>query len=266
MNKLTLEEKNEWMSTQSIELTISKMYFHHHASEIMQSYNELSDKVVNSLNSEVTISPRVKINKGKETIAIEAKKLNEEIRKLLQNIQDLDIKFEVYEEQGVFYFSSEKSTIGGFDFAILNHYNNIIALRNLCFGNLQYSDGEARWSKFLEKNNDLQIIANRLKNIDKKGEDIDLIPDSGELVPLIVGEIQFGNWALAYRDFFKVLKADVQNSIDCLIYIVPTGNLESMLSEGIVTFDKTKKIINDFAKVISVPVWLIGVDAISGAK
>ena len=81
---------------------------------------------------------------------------------------------------------------------------------------------------------------------------------------MIVGEIQFGNWALAYRDFFKVLKADVQNSVDCLIYIVPTGNLESMLSDGIVTFDKSKKIIDDFAKVISVPVWLIGVDAIVG--
>ena len=78
--------------------------------------------------------------------------------------------------------------------------------------------------------------------------------------PLIVGEIQFGNWALAYRDFFKVLKANVQNSVDCLIYVVPTGNLESMLSDGIVTFDKTKIILEDFAKVISVPVWIIELD------
>jgi hypothetical protein len=78
--------------------------------------------------------------------------------------------------------------------------------------------------------------------------------------PLIVGEIQFGNWALAYRDFFKVLKANVQNSIDCLIYIVPTGNLEKSLSDGIVTFDKTLRIIKDFEKVINVPVWLVGID------
>ena len=78
--------------------------------------------------------------------------------------------------------------------------------------------------------------------------------------PLIVGEIQFGNLALAYRDFFKVLKANVQNSVDCLIYVVPTGNLESMLSDGIVTFDKTKIILEDFAKVISVSVWIIGLD------
>ena len=160
----------------------------------------------------------------------------------------------------MFYFSSEKSSIGGFDFAILNHYKNLLALRNLCFGSLQYADGEERWNKFLEKNKDLQDIANNLKNIELKGENINNGLESNESIPLIVGEIQFGNWALAYRDFFKVLKADVQNSVDCLIYIVPTGNLENMLSDGIVTFDKTKKIIDDFAKVISVPVWLIGVD------
>jgi hypothetical protein len=142
----------------------------------------------------------------------------------------------------------------------LNHHKNLLALRNLCFGNLQYADGEARWNKFLEKNKDLQDIANSLKKIELKGKNIDNNMESNEAIPLIVGEIQFGNWALAYRDFFKVLKADVQNSVDCLIYIVPTGNLENMLSDGIVTFDKSKKIIEDFAKVISVPVWLIGVD------
>jgi hypothetical protein len=259
-NKLTEEEKQKWLTTRQIDLCISKEYFHHHAFEIVGTYTNLKEKFLSSLNSNITIVPRIKKDKKKESFAIEAKKLNEEIRILLKNIQDFDIKFEVYEEEGVFYFSSEKSSIGGFDFAILNHTNNILALRNLCFGNLQYADGEARWNKFLEKNKDLEIIANHLKNIDKKGIDIEQSVEGSKPVPLIVGEIQFGNWALAYRDFFKVLKADVQNSIDCLIYIVPTGELENMLSSGIVTFDKTKKIINDFAKVISVPVWVIGLD------
>lgn len=102
-------------------------------------------------------------------------------------------------------------------------------------------------------------ISETLKNIEKKGENIEK-SNQEYSTPLIVGEIQFGNWALAYRDFFKVLKADVQNSVDCLIYIVPTGNLEKLLSDGIVTFDKTKKIMEEFSKVISVPVWLIGID------
>jgi hypothetical protein len=42
--------------------------------------------------------------------------------------------------------------------------------------------------------------------------------------------------------------------------VVPTGELEKKLSDGIVTFDKTLRIIQDFEKVINVPVWLVGID------
>lgn len=256
---MTEQEKKNWSKTNSVNLFVSKEYYHHHSFEIINAYKDLKDKFLASLSNEIRISPRVKKTQGFESRAIEAKELNIVIREELQKIKDVEIKFEVYEENGVFYFSSEKSSIGGFDFAILNHYNNILALRNLCFGNLQYADGEVRWDKFLKKNPDLLEIANNLKKIDKKGKNVSKSND-GIPIPLIVGEIQFGNWALAYRDFFKVLKADVQNSVDCLIYIVPTGNLEKMLSDGIVTFDKTKKIMEEFSKVISVPVWLIGID------
>jgi len=256
---MTEHEKKNWSKTHNIKLFVAKEYFHHHSFEIMNAHKELKDKFLSSLSNKIRISPRVKRTQGFESRAIEAKELNIVIRELLKKIPDNEIKFEVFEENGVFYFSSEKSAIGGFDFAILNHYNNIISIRNLCFGNLQYADGEARWEKFLKSNPDLIEIANKLKRIDEKGKNI-LKSIDEKPVPLIVGEIQFGNWALAYRDFFKVLKADVQNSVDCLIYIVPTGNLEKMLSDGIVTYDKTKKILEEFTKVISVPVWLIGID------
>lgn len=256
---MTEQEKKSWSKISSVNLFVAKEYYHHHSFEIINSHKELKDKFIASLSTEIRISPRIKKTKKGESRAIEAKELNIVIREELQKIKDIEIKFEVYEENGVFYFSTEKSSIGGFDFAILNHYNNILALRNLCFGNLQYADGEMRWEKFLKKNPDLLEIANYLRKVDEKGLNI---PKSDDLTntPLIVGEIQFGNWALAYRDFFKVLKADVQNNVDCLIYIVPTGNLEQMLSDGIVTFDKTKKIVEEFSKVISVPVWLIGID------
>lgn len=258
---MTEQEKKNWSETNSLNLFVSKEYFHHHSFEIINAYKDLKDKFLASLTDEIRVSTRVKKTQGFQSRAIEAKELNIVIRELLQKIKDVEIKFEVYEENGVFYFSSEKSSIGGFDFAILNHYNNILALRNLCFGNLQYADGENRWEKFLKKNPDLLEIANNLKKIEEKGKNISK-SNNETPIPLIVGEIQFGNWALAYRDFFKVLKADVQNSVDCLIYIVPTGNLEKMLSDGIVTFDKTKKIMEEFSKVISVPVWLIGIDVV----
>ena len=257
---MTEQEKKSWSKTTSVNLFVSKEYFHHHSFEIINTHKDLKDKFLKSLSNEIRVSPRVKKTQGYESRAIEAKELNIVIRELLQKIEEIEIKFEVYEENGVFYFSSdEKSKIAGFDFAILNHYNNILSLRNLCFGNLQYADGEMRWEKFLKKNPDLIEIANKLQEIEEKGKNISRSNQDAP-TPLIVGEIQFGNWALAYRDFFKVLKADVQNSVDCLIYIVPTGNLEKMLSDGIVTFDKTKKIMEEFSKVISVPVWLIGID------
>jgi hypothetical protein len=256
---MTEEEKRIWSNIETINLFVSKEYYHHHSFEIVNAHQELKNYFLASLSNEISISPRIKKSQNIESKGIKADDLNKEIRELLKSIPNNELKFEVYEENGVFYFSEEKSSIGGFDFAILNHYNNILALRNLCFGSLQYADGEKRWSKFLEKNPDLIQISEALKSIEERGKNIE-VKNQENSTPLIVGEIQFGNWALAYRDFFKVLKADVQNSVDCLIYIVPTGNLEKLLSDGIVTFDKTKKIIEEFSKVISVPVWLIGID------
>jgi hypothetical protein len=256
---MTEEEKISWSNMQRINLFVSKEYYHHHSFEIINAYNEFKNNFLDSLSNEITISPRIKKTQNIESKGIKADDLNKEIRELLKSIPNNELKFEVYEENGVFYFSEEKSSIGGFDFAILNHYNNILALRNLCFGSLQYADGEKRWSNFLRKNPELVEISEKLKRMEENGKNIERFNKENS-TPLIVGEIQFGNWALAYRDFFKVLKADVQNSVDCLIYIVPTGNLEKLLSDGIVTFDKTKKIIEDFSKVISVPIWLIGID------
>lgn len=252
---MTTKEKESWLLNDKAKLFVADEYFHHYSLEILNSYKNTKALFLKSLTSSINIKTRIKKN---QTKAIEAGDLNIEIRKLLKTIPNNEIKFEVGEENGVFYFSTDKGSIGGFDFAILNQYNNLLALRNLCFGYLQYSDGEIKWNDFLRKNPDLIEIAESLKQIENKGKNIP--SQNVEKSPLIVGEIQFGNWALAYRDFFKVLKADVQNSVDCLIYIVPTNNLESMLSEGIVTFEKTKKILEDFSKVISVPVWLIGLD------
>jgi hypothetical protein len=256
------QEQKNWLLNTGCDLFVSMEYFHHHAFEIISTHNYLKDDFLGCLNSPIKLDTRLKKTGNKVSKGIKADFLNIEIRKLLKEINKTDIKFEVNEERGVFYFSSEKSTIGGFDFAILNHYKNLVALRNLCFGELRFHDGESKWNKFLSKNPELEEIAKTLINSSETGIDYSFeeLIHNDSLVPLIVGEIQFGNWALAYRDLFKVLKANVQNSIDCLIYIVPTGDLEGMLSDGIVTFDSVKRIIIDFAKVISVPIWVVGID------
>jgi hypothetical protein len=239
------------------QLFIGKQFYHHHAYEILNSHSCVKSFLEESFTADIEITERTKLTKGKASEAIKADDLNKEIRRILSRNQAF--KFEVSEEMGVFYFSAQKSSIGGFDFALINHKENLVKLRNICFGEIHYHDSITRWNKFLERNPELKEFANKLINSDNIGNNIQYKKEN-ENSPLIVGEIQFGNWALAYRDFFKVLKANVQNSIDCLVYIVPTGELEKKLSDGIVTFDKTIKIIQDFEKVINVPVWLVGID------
>lgn len=252
----------DWLKTEKLKLTIKEHHYHHHAYEIINSNPNIKNYFVTTLNQSINIKPRIKYSKQDliQTEGINANDLNVQIRKLLKNNNtEIDLKLEVLEENGVFYFATEKNAIGGFDFAILNNEINLTSLRNLCFGDLQYANAEERWKKFIDKNPELYEVSQKILQTAPKGINIEK-KRADRYDPLIVGEIQFGNWALAYRDFFKVLKADVQNNIDCLIYIVPCGRLERYLSEGIVTFDKTLKIINDFSKVINVPVWLIGID------
>lgn len=252
------QDTTRWMNQKFAKLFIAKEYYHHHAREILNANISLKEKITFNLSKNISITPRIKITKKTESSAIKAEDLNKEIRMLLKKSSSNNLKFEVFEERGVFYFSSEKSSIGGFDFAYINHEKNLYALRNICFGEVSYHNGLSKWNNFINKNKELKGLL-PIINSDEIGKDI-IYKKKNTDAPLFVGEIQFGNWALAYRDLFKVLKANVQNSIDCLIYIVPTGTLESMLSDGIVTYDKIVKILEEFAKIISVPVWVVGID------
>lgn len=254
------KSKNEWMSLSSAKLFIADdaQFFYNHSKEILDFNGGLIDEFKSSLSKEINIKPMIR-KKGKlETFGIEATELNTQIRMLLAE-SFKNIKLEVNQIDGVYYFSSDenKKQIAGFDFALLNSKNNLIKLRNLCFGELKYSDGKKRWDKFLKVNTDLIPFSKEILRTDMFGENISLLNSD---TPLILGEIQFGNWGLVYRDFFKVLKANVQTSVDCLVYIVCHGQLEKMLSDGIVTFDKTVKLLKEFSKVVNVPIWVIGLD------
>ena len=248
-----LLNKEKWKETKEAQLLVSdeNQWFLHHANEVLSFNTNYKEKLIGSLSQKIEITPRIKTESRDPRRGIKSKKLNDEIRRLLRNSM-LDLTYEVNQKDGVYYYTSnEKKQVAGFDFAILNSKKNLYRLHKLCFGKLRYENGQERWLKFLKNNPDLEDYGNN-NDFNK--------PFSEKDIPLILGEIQFGNWALSYRDFFKVLEANVQTSVDCLIYICPTGDLESMLSDGIVTFNKTKKILTEFAKVITVPIWLIGLD------
>ena len=246
-------DRERWLGTKEAKLLVldKNQWFHHHAKEILSFNSNYKDRFINALSQKIQIIPRIKTDSKNPVKGIRADDLNKQIRILLRDSLT-NLKEEVNQEDGVYYYTTnEKKQVAGFDFALLNSERNLHKLHELCFGKLRYEDGQKRWLKFLENNPDLNEYVNST-NFNKN--------DIKDDIPLILGEIQFGNWALAYRDFFKVLKANVQTSVDCLIYICPTGELESMLSDGIVTFNKSKKILTEFQKVISVPIWLIGLD------
>lgn len=253
------EEKEKWLDTKKLQLRIFDQYFHHHANEILESNFKLKKFFLHALENEIEVITRIKKKTKQDSPGIEAGALNKEIRRLISGDSEIEIMFEVVEKKGVFYPMVGK--IAGFDFAIINNLKNLISLRNICFGELKYHDGSKRWEKYLTDNPDLKKLV-ELYKLENHTEGKNIKFDKSELgdQPLIVGEIQFGNWALVYRDFFKVLKADVQNSVDCLVYIVPTNNLYNYLSDGIVNFNETKKILEEFEKVIPIPIWLIGID------
>lgn len=76
----------------------------------------------------------------------------------------------------------------------------------------------------------------------------------------IVGEFQFGNWALVYRDLFRLLNANANPGIDFYVYITATGKLQEMLSSQTVNYSNVQKVIEQNINLLPVPTWLIGLD------
>lgn len=183
---------------------------------------------------------------------INAKDLNVRLRELLKANKDID--YEVYQVDGIYYSSKQTN---GFDFAILDKKNNFYNLRNLCFGERQYVDGEKRFKDFIVKNPSYKKYLSDNKKLDDLSTyGIDLYIERERSI--ILGEIQFGNWGLFYSDFSKILDAKTLTDVDLLIYITD-GDMEgNLLSSGIVTFEKVKKHLIEFKKTISTPVWVIG--------
>lgn len=240
------------MKTYNIQ--IASEYFHHHADGILAKHGKYRKLIIESLNDHIRIESTERIRQGKKYIGVKANSLNSAIRSNLRKINN--IKFEVQEHDGVFYYEGKT---GGFDFALIDDIKNLYQLRNLCFGRRALKNGLSHWQKEISKNEKALSKINSTKNLLLK-ENIGIDLDYKSTEPLIVGEIQFGNWGLVYRDFFKVLKANTLLNVDIMVYIVATGDLHKSLSDSIVSFEGTKEILEEFKKVVSVPIWLIGID------
>lgn len=258
MIKIEPSEMKNWKIKKTTNFFIAKETYHRNAELFLKSFPNIKSGITDAFTQELsgivhTVSDKKKTGKVEYYKRLTAGSVNASLKSSLKNVHS--IKFEVEYREGVLFDSPQT---GGFDFAIFDEERNIVDFRNYCFGRKPIHNGKIEWENELQKRPDWSMIAKHLKlpNLDLIGTDITHLKAS----PTVIGEIQLGNWSLAYYDMFKVLHLDNLADLDLLVYVTPTGNLNHYLSDGIVNYSLMKSILNKYNSILKVPIWLIGLD------
>lgn len=256
----TEDECNAWGQRKKARVYIATESFFNNANIILKHDNDFKEGLCSCVNGEIAVRPKVRtvtrqrdgVKCSKKYRGIEIDFFNSELRKRLNSNDSL--LFEVYNREGIFYTSNGKK---GFDFAQLDYRYNLLQLWNQCFGKRGLYKGEELWESALKQNPFLKEAADEIDfNGFERGKDVEVKKE----VMTILGELQFGNWGLIYRDLFKLLDADANSGVDLFVYITAHQNLLSYASDQVVNYDETVKVLNEFSHLIKVPVWLIGLD------
>lgn len=246
-------EINENTEKLKAKLSIGDEYFFNNGKIILKHIKSVEQQIRECLSQEVVLKKVTRNEKGKEPyVGIQANDLNKKLRDITSKIPNL--KKETHVENGIFYHNGKE----GFDFSIYDKSYNMNRLRNYYIGTNGIYNGEETIPKMYKE---LAI---------RKDEWIKFLFDS---VPIhqdsivekksltIVGEFQFGNWALLYRDLFRLLNADANPGVDFYVYITSTGNLHEKLSSQTVYYQMMQKILKENHIIVKTPIWLIGLDA-----
>lgn len=233
-----------------IRLKISNIAYILNANLICGANTNLIESLKQSLINELTIETTQRKNKGIITTGITAQSLNNAIRNQFKN--SLSFHSEVYVKDGILF---ESNNYKGFDFAQYDENYNFGKIYNYYLGKDAIYDGFERIKMI--QNINKENLDRFINNIHLEvHEDINNIKETHT----IVGEIQFGNWGLIYRDLFRLMDADNQIGIDLYIYIVADGQLSKDLSTNTVCYKNAYEILNNNAKLYKVPTILIGID------
>lgn len=220
--------------------------------------NLLETQIVDWLTQEYELKAKKHTNKGVTRDGFDANDLNAVLRDKMISISG--IHGESYVENGTFLKSGKK----GFDFAVFDEEYNIIKLRNNYIGDPGRYNGEAKLLKLYKKVITSSSDSYKKREWEKKIQSLD--GENGVNITskkeryTVVGELQFGNWALAEHDLLRLLNSSTDGEIDLYVYITPTGNLESCLSQGIVSYDKVNNLYRENKQLLRIPIWLIGID------
>ena len=225
----------------------------------LESGEKLEDKFREALNTNILLDSTTRRKKNKKCYkGVGADDLNAKIRECLKDISG--INGETHVENGFFMGSSSKN---GFDFSMYDKENNFSRLYNYYVGEQGILNGDEKINNLSDDARESLSKSEFAEKVEKVkislgGYNRDYIVEKKSLS--IVGEIQFGNWALAYRDIIKLLNANLNPGVDFYIYITATGDLKDMLSEGIVHYKKINDVIQENISLLQIPTWVIGLD------
>lgn len=218
----------------------------------------IKDSIEAWLNQEYEVTPTRHTEKGISRMGYNAKEINKVLR------SKMNIVSKIHNETYVDYGCILHKGIEGFDFSLFDEEYYATKLRNAFVGNPGMYNGEAALYELYK--NVLKPDGKTYKKSEWKKKVLDMGGTLGENILAqksrytIVGEIQFGNWALVRHDLLKLLNASLNGEIDYYVYITAAGKLEEGLSSGIVTYSKMIELFQENKQLVRIPGWVIGID------
>lgn len=235
-----------------VRFKISEEHFFNNGKIILDAMPNVRDDIREALSREEVISTIRRQPKGKfEYDGVNAASLNAALRRCLDS---KSIKGETHVENGVFFHKTKE----GFDFSVYDEDYNMARLYNYYQGAVGVLDGDKKitglYKKMGYKKKEWKgKIAAIRSAVDYNS---DYIVDKKILT--VAGELQFGNWALIYRDLFRLLAADSNPGVDFYIYVAADDELSGLLSSNTVSYRLAANVINEYLSIIKTPIWLIG--------
>ena len=244
-----------------IRFKISDETFFNNGKIILSSMPDVEADVRGAFSSPEVVETTTRHNQGIDSLGVTADSLNIALRRCLKS---KGFKGETHVEHGVFF----EDTKEGFDFMLYDEDYNIANLFNYYQGKVGVLNGNIRildvYNRIGLTKSEWQTRLDQIKSDTEPNTDYHC--DKTSLT--IAGELQFGNWALLYRDLFRLLKAVDNPGVDMYIYVAADDNLSNLLSKQTVSYSQAKKVIEEYNSIIKTPIWLIalGMEAIDRTK
>lgn len=235
-----------------VKFKISNEKFFNNGKIILNAIPEVREAIRRAFSQEEIVSTTRRKPKGKpEYDGIDAASLNKALRRCLSLEA---INGETHVKNGVFFHTTKE----GFDFSVYDEKYNMARLYNYYLGTVGILNGDSKIIDLYRKvGYKKKEWKGKIAEISSKvNTNSDYIVDKELLT--VAGELQFGNWALIYRDLFRLLDADSNPGIDFYIYVAADDELSGLLSANTVSYKSADDVISEYLSIIKTPIWLIG--------